>query len=242
MTHTTYNNTKSMLIVGSIVALSMVALTNPAAAYGGQQNHHMSVTSNDITVTNSNSATVSNTVVVGANTGYNSVAGGTSGKAGNGGNVHGNGTAGNGGTSGGSNNDGYIATGNAASLSAISNDINTNRTKITTNCGCQGKNGGDVTVNNQNNANIGNAVVAGSNTGYNGVTGGNTGAAGNGGETASHSWSKWNNHHMNNNGGATAGNGGNTGTSNNIGTILTGDSLSDSLVVNVVNRNITRIK
>ena len=235
MTHTTYSNTKSMLIVGSIVALSMVALTNPAAAYG----NHYAPQSNDITVTNSNSAYVNNTVNVGSNTGGNSVTGGNTGGAGEGGDARGSrATAGDGGTSGGSNNDGFIQTGNAAALSAISNNINTNRTKVTTDCGCQGRNGGDVEVTNRSNAKVTNNVTADANTGYNGVAGGTSGAAGNGGNASAHSWSKWNHH----NGGATAGNGGNTGTSNNLGTIGTGDALSDSVIVNVVNRNITRVR
>lgn len=239
MTHTTYSNTKSMLIVGSIVALSMVALTNPAAAYG----NHYTPQSNDITVTNNNSAYVSNTVSVGSNTGGNSVVGGNTGAAGNGGNAHGSqATAGNGGTSGGSSNDGLIQTGDAAALSAISNNINTNRTKVTTDCGCQGRTGGDVEVTNSSKAKVGNTVEVDANTGYNAVVGGTSGAAGNGGNASAHSWSKWNHHMAGHGGSATSGNGGNTGTSNNLGTVVTGDALSDSVVVNVVNRNITRVR
>ena len=240
MTHTTYSSTKSMLIVGSIVALSMIAFTNPAAAYG---NHYPQPQSNDITVNNNNSAYVSNTVSVNSNTGGNSVVGGNTGGAGNGGDARGShATAGNGGTSGGSNNDGLIQTGDAAALSSITNKINTNRTSITTDCGCQGRTGGDVNVNNTSKAKVGNTVAVNANTGYNGVAGGTSGVAGNGGEASAHSWSLWKHQMAGHGASATAGNGGNTGSSNNLGTIVTGDALSDSVVVNVVNRNITRVQ
>ncbi len=236
MTHTTYSNTKSMLIVGSIVALSMVALTNPAAAYYPMHND------DDTTVSNTNSAYVNNTVSVGSNTGGNSVVGGNTGAGGDGGNAHGSqATAGNGGTSGGSNNDGLIQTGDAAALSSITNRVNTNRTKITTDCGCEGQNG-DVEVTNSSKAKVGNTVAVDANTGYNAVVGGTSGAAGNGGNASAHSWSKWNHHMAGHGASASAGNGGNTGTSNNLGTIVTGDALSDSVVVNVVNRNLTRVR
>lgn len=237
MTHTSYNSTKSMLIVGSIVALSMIAMVNPAAAYYNQG-------SNDIDVSSSNSASVLNAVVVGANTGYNTVAGGNTGKGGNGGDASGkNANGGHGGTSGSSNNEAIIGTGNAAAIGTVNNNINSNRTKVTTNCGCENRHskGGDITVASQNEAEVGNVLGVDANTGDNAVLGGTTGKAGNGGDASasSHSWSKWSSHH--NKGGANAGHGGNTGGTNNVAVVLTGESVADGLVVNVVNRNVTRV-
>lgn len=237
MTHTYYNSTKSMLIVGSIVTLSMIAMVNPAAAY---YNHH---SSNDIDVTNSNSASVLNAVVVGANTGNNAVVGGNTGMAGNGGDATGKrANAGHGGTSGSANNEATVVTGNATAIGTVNNNINSNRTVVTTDCGCENRKnkGGDISVTNRNNAEVGNLVGAEANTGYNAVVGGTTGMAGNGGDAiSSHSWSKWNHHH--NKGVANGGNGGNTGSTNNEAVVVTGESVADGLVVNVVNSNVTRV-
>ncbi len=237
MTHTTYNNTKSMLIVGSIVALSMIAMSSPAAAY--QQFHQPQ--SNDITVSSENSAAVVNEVMVGANTGYNSIAGGNTGKAGNGGSATGNrANGGNGGNAGSSNNDGVIGTGAASAIGTVNNDINNTRTTVTKNCNCQSRNGGDVSVWTGNNAIIANALGVDANTGDNAIVGGTSGAAGNGGDASSYSKMTWF-HHMNN-GAANGGNGGNAASSNNLGGILTGVAISDGLVVNVVNRSVTRVR
>lgn len=239
MTHTSYNNTKSMLIIGSIVTLSMIAFVNPAAAYG--QNHGSN--DSDIEVTNSNTASVMNTVVVDSNTGGNMVAGGNTGKGGNGGDASGkNARAGHGGTSGSTNNEAAIGTGNAAAIGTVKNEINSNRTKVSTNCGCEnsGKKIGDIKVNNSNSSAVGNTVGVLANTGLNAVTGGTTGKGGNGGDASgsSYSWSKWANH---NQGAAKGGHGGNTGSTNNTAVVVTGESVADSLVVNVVNRNVTRV-
>ncbi len=233
MTHTSYNSTKSMLIIGSIVTLSMIAMVNPAAAYHS---------SNDIDVTSSNSASVLNAVVVGANTGGNAVVGGNTGMAGNGGDATGKrANAGHGGTSGSANNEAAIGTGNATAIGTVNNSINSNRTVITKDCGCENRKnkGGDISVNSSNKAEVGNLLGAEAKTGGNAVVGGTTGMAGNGGDATSHSWSKWNHHH--NKGVANAGNGGNTGSTNNEAVVVTGDSLADGLVVNVVNSNVTRI-
>lgn len=238
MTHTFYNNTKSMLIVGSIVTLSMIAMVNPAAAYFSHQG------GDDINVTSTNSASVLNAVVVGANTGYNVVAGGETGNGGNGGDATGKkANGGHGGTTGSSNNEALIATGNAAAIGTVNNSVNSNRTKVTKDCGCENRKskGGDVTVTSQNEAEVGNILGVETNTGENAVLGGTTGNAGNGGaaSASSHSWSKWNNHQ--NKGGANGGHGGNTGGTNNVAVVLTGESVADGLVVNVVNRNVTRV-
>lgn len=134
MTHTSYNSTKSMLIIGSIVTLSMIAMVNPAAAYHS---------SNDIDVTSSNSASVLNAVVVGANTGGNAVVGGNTGMAGNGGDAtshswskwnhhHNKGVAnaGNGGNTGSTNNEAVVVTGDSLADGLVVNVVNSNVTRI----------------------------------------------------------------------------------------------------------------
>ncbi|USN87628.1 MAG: hypothetical protein H6779_04445 [Candidatus Nomurabacteria bacterium] len=238
MTHSTYNSTRSMLIVGSIVTLGMLALTNPAAAY---YNHHMP-SSNDISVSSENNATVVNEVMVGANTGYNGILGGNTGRAGNGGDATGNrANGGNGGDTGESNNGGSIFTGAAGAIGTVDNTVNSNRTVVTTDCGCENRKGGsDITVWSGNNATLLNGLGVDANTGDNMIAGGTSGAAGNGGDATSYTRAMWFKH-MHKGGAANAGNGGNSGASNNGGDIMTGPSVADGLVINVVNRNVTRV-
>ncbi len=248
MTNTTYS-TKTMYIVGSIAALGILALANPAAAYYGHNR-----TSNDVNIGSENSATVVNEAAVVANTGSNGIDGGDSGNAGNGGDARAAGNrsqanAGTGGSTGDSNNDGAIVTGNATAIGTINNDVNSNRTNVPADCDCDDRKRGDVTVWNSNYAALANGLLVDANTGENGITGGDSGKAGNGGDATARSWSMWNHymkkgkfgHHGMNSTEANGGNGGSTGASNNLGTVLTGESIADGLVVNVVNRNVTRV-
>ncbi|MEZ4104644.1 MAG: hypothetical protein R3B60_05180 [Candidatus Paceibacterota bacterium] len=233
MTHKTYNNTRSMLIVGSIATLGILALANPAAAWYGGYGYNQS---NDIEVNNHNSATVMNEVQVTSNTGYNAAFGGNTGRGGEGGDATGRtATGGDGGNSGSAGDGGTITTGDAASIGTVNNDVNRNNTNVTADCGCKG----DITVRNHNRSMVGNALLVDSNTGDNALAGGTSGAAGNGGDATSHSWSLWKSYM--NGGSATGGDGGNSGSAGDGGTITTGDAYSDGLVVNVVNRNVTRV-
>lgn len=230
MTHKTYNNTRSMLIVGSIATLGILALANPAAAWYGYNQD------NDINVNNHNSATVVNEVQVTSNTGFNAAIGGNTGAGGEGGNAHGyRANGGEGGNSGSAGDGGTIRTGDASAIGTVQNDINRNNTNITADCGCKG----DITVRNNNRSMVGNALGVAANTGDNMLAGGTSGMAGDGGDASSHSWYAWN-YYMNN-GSAQGGNGGNSGSAGDGGTITTGNSYADGLVVNVVNRNVTRI-
>jgi len=250
MTHTTYSNTK-MILIGSVIALGALALATPASAYFG--GHHGM--SNDVNVGSENNAAVVNEVMVGANTGYNGIAGGNTGKAGNGGDARSNradANGGKGGNSGASNNEGVIGTGDATAIGTVNNDINSNLTAVTKDCECDNRKsrGGDVTAWSANTAILANGLGVDANTGDNMIDGGTSGAAGNGGDATARSWSMWKTymqkggygHHNKNNGGeANGGNGGNTGASNNSGATVTGTSIADGLLINVVNRNVTRI-
>ncbi len=250
MTHTKYNNTKSMLIVGSIVTLSMLAFVSPASADRSSSKSTGSNTSS-VTVSTENNAFVLNEVVVVASTGNNNIDGGNTGRAGNGGDAKGSrANAGDGGTSGSSSNDGAIGTGDATAIGTVQNDINSNRTNVTIDCGCVSKKGKNdknsdkLVVWTGNNAVLANGLAVAAETGNNDIDGGTTGKAGNGGDATSNdnkSKDKRDNKKNSTTGAANAGNGGNTGSTDNYGTIVTGDSLSDGLVVNVVNRNVTRV-
>lgn len=234
MTHTNYSNTRSVLIVGSIAALGILALANPAAAWHNTQN-------NDTTVTNHNETAVLNTVEVRSNTGGNVVAGGDTRGGGEGGDARANHRAngGEGGDSGDANQSGNIRTGDATSIGTIQNDVNRNTTVVESDCGCEDRRGGDVEVHNANYSVVANGMSASSNTGGNIAAGGTTGYGGNGGDANAQSWSYWY-HHMNN-GVANGGDAGDSGDAENEGSITTGNAVSDALVINVVDRNVTRV-
>lgn len=86
MTHKIYASTKSMLVVGSIVALGLMMTNTAEAARGGNHNNNTPVvTPAKVSVVAQNSGTVINTTVVNSNTGGNSATGGNTGTAGNGG-------------------------------------------------------------------------------------------------------------------------------------------------------------
>ena len=93
----------------------------------------------DVTVSNVNTATVSNVVSATANTGSNTANGGNGAAAGEGGNAFGYGLniGGKGGNGGNGGNGGLIVTGAASAVALIANDVNSNITDISvTDCGC----------------------------------------------------------------------------------------------------------
>src|SRR3989338_4796952 len=199
---------KKITAVFAIVAL--LSFASPALAHGG---HYGS--SDDITVTNHNSASVRNTVNVSASTGGNDANGGTGSAAGNGG------------------EGGVIYTGNAYAGSLINNDVNYNETNVDVDCDCEGD-VDDVTVTNHNSASVNNNVDVRARTGHNEANGGDAGCdcvgGGDGGNV---------NHSEDHNAG---GNGGNAGHGGWGGYINTGDAEAGSGIVNLVNTNITRIR
>src|SRR3989344_4819262 len=92
---------KKITAIFAIVAL--LSFASPALAHGG---HHGS--SDDVTVTNHNSASVTNTVNVSASTGGNGGEGGV------------------------------VYTGNAYAMSLIENDVNYNEIEVDVDCDCEG--------------------------------------------------------------------------------------------------------
>lgn len=119
-------------ITSSLAMLSMVLVAAPVAFAG------------DITVSNNNSATVDNTVVVSSDTGGNDTRGARGARGGEGGNASNNGvnsgnTAGDGGRGGNGGAGGDITTGTAISTAIVSTEANTSETTIrdTGECGCE---------------------------------------------------------------------------------------------------------
>ena len=134
--------------------------------------------SSDITVKNTNTATVGNEVITSASTGDNTSNGG---KATN--DVSGKGSNGDNSATGG--NGGAIGSGVAIATSLVSNDVNSNTTKIKTSCGCKG----DITVKNRNTATVENAVATVADTGSNTTNGGKAKNDVEGSSSSSHWWS-----------------------------------------------------
>ncbi|OHA08511.1 MAG: hypothetical protein A3B37_00215 [Candidatus Sungbacteria bacterium RIFCSPLOWO2_01_FULL_59_16] len=185
---------------------------------------------NVVIVKNENSAKVVNVVNTGADTGGNSADGGYGGGAGNGGSVTSsddNNTGGNGGNGGNGGDGGIIVTGNADAKSVVINKVNTNVTEVDP-CGCEDES--VVVVKNKNRAKVINVVNTGADTGNNTANGGDTGnGGGNGGDVT------------NSDDDNTGGDGGNAGNGGWGGLIGTGNANAKTVIVNRVNRNITRI-
>lgn len=166
--------------------------------------------SNDVDVTNSNSAYVSNSVSTTANTGGNLIVGGDAKNyASKGTNTAVGGDAGS-------------LTGDATAASYVENHVNSNKTVVDL-CGCKGK--GDVTVSNTNKyTKVVNNVETVANTG------GNQTAGGDAKNKVSGGFSWWH---------------GGSSTNTAVGGSAyseTGSAVAGSSVVNIVNKNITRMK
>src|SRR3989338_6777550 len=167
---------KKIIAIATIAAFVLSATT--ASAF------HWS--SSDITVKNSNSAVVVNDVDSKADTGDNYAGGADGGNGGNSGAINNNngsdvensstGNGGNGGAAG-ADSGGTVVTGNAGSEAGVMNVVNSNDTKVKTDCGCKG----DITVRNRNRAFVANDVDSKADTGDNvakGADGGNGGNSG----------------------------------------------------------------
>jgi hypothetical protein len=194
----------------------------------------------DVKVTNNNSANVTNNISSEAETGENTANGGDGEQGGNGGSAtgsswgwwgsNGENNGGNGGAGGDGGIGGVIDTGNATSVVGVENSVNYTYTSVDS-CGCEdgfAKRRGDVTVRNNNNAWVTNNVESEAETGENTANGGDGEQGGNGGSASGKG---------NNNGG----NGGAGGDGEGDGLIMTGDASSGVVVVNRVNRTVTRV-
>ena len=259
MTNTTYSNTTKSILIGSVAVLSALAFAAPASA------EHRS--SSDVYVGNSNSAVVVNEVQVVADTGYNTSVGGNSGSAGRGGDATGqNALGGEGGDSGNGGYGGDVTTGDATAIGTVNNDVNSNRTVVTRDCDCDDRKRGDTVVEKYNQGAVANGLLVDARTGENMVLGGTSGSAGVGGKATSRPWKLWGTYYLDYynessdedgyfvesgaeggetyaevGGYAEGGAGGNSGDAGSAGSVQTGNSISDGLVVNVVNRNVTRV-
>lgn len=197
---------KKLIAISSVLA--MLATVTPALA-DGYDYHHSSGT----TVSNYNSAYVTNAVNTSANTGSNQANGSNSNTA----TVSGSGNknaavAGSG---------GYIETGNAVAGSQVGNIVNSNYTSVN-NCGCSSEHSKGVTVTNKNSwTHVSNTVNTSAYTGSNVANGGTGNSATVGSDKSSGDSNQ-----------AIAGSG---------GSIYTGNAHSYGSVANVVNSTITRI-
>ena len=219
--------------VAAVTALAMLMAATPAFAfsfYGG---------SDDITVSNKNSATVNNTTEASASTGGNTSGGSYGGDGANGGDVKAYGgdvddsTAGN--ANGGDGDvGGTVISGDAYAKANTTNAVNSNEVKVKIGCGCEDNNGGDVEVKNRNNATVNNTTSATAKTGYNKAKGSSGGNGGNGGDVKAKGW------HSDvtgsDAGDADGGNGGEGGY------VASGDATAKAYTVNVVNTNLVRVR
>ena len=194
-------------------------------------------------VSNRNCAMVMNMVQTRANTGLNMAEGSYAGAGGDGGAIVNSGegdieesTSGNGGTGGNTGMGGAISTGDATAGTEVKNLVNSNLTDINR-CGCEASSTdcecSNDRIRNSSRASLMNGVMTDANTGINEADGSYAGTGGAGGAV------------VNNNGGdiqgSTTGSGANGGSSVDGGLVQTGISTSLTSVINVVNRNLTRI-
>ena len=102
--------------------------------------------------------------------------------------------------------------------------------------------GDDVNVTTNNNANVGNIVLVGADTGDNDANGGDGGNGNNGGDGGNGKNRRSHRGHHGHHGGGSTGDGGNGGDGGAGGDILIGDATARAKVANVVNRNMTRVR
>lgn len=233
--------------------MAMFAFTfSPALAFNGQDNyydHDGAWLDYSAFVMNTNFAMVNNKVETKANTGENEAEGGNGGHAGQGGDIvesEDDNIGGNGGNGGPGGDGGQVLSGDATALTTVSNEVNDILTEVDDACGCvlpevDYDNDLDglrirkfldrsARVINYNNGILGNDVETKAETGDNEVDGGNGGQAGDSGDvTASEDDN-------------TSGNGGHGAAGGWGGLISSGTSMSDTILLNIVNRVVTRIR
>ncbi len=238
------------------LAAAVLGLYASAAYAGGHQGHQRGG-GDDTEIKTSNSAEVSNEVIVIANTGANNARGGDAGRGADGGSGSGSVMAGisgissndggNGGNGGRGGDGGTITTGAATAYGTIANDVNSNRI-VVDGCGCDEEpvirhhhprpdNGdGDLEIKTRNRASVESEMMVLANTGANDVDGGDGSRGGEGGNGYG-AWFTWFSMYSSNDGG----NGGAGQAGGEGGTVRTGPAYSDGLVTNVVNRNVVRV-
>ena len=192
---------KKITTIAAVIALLAVAV--PALA------HH---NNSDVTVTTTNNATVTNTVITGADTGSNTANGGDAVNV-----VSGKGENGDNDADGGDG--GSITT----AVADVLNKVNVTKTTVTADCGCKG----DVVVRTRNNVSVGNAVDTKAFTGYNVTDGGYASNV-----VTGSSWGWF----------ATSTNGGNKADGGKGGEITTGESVASSKITNRLNGTVTRVR
>lgn len=196
-------------------------------------------------IVNSNEAIVSNNVEAVVNTGENTADGSFAGNGGNGGAIlnrnseDSSGISGNGGDGGNSGEGGTVITGDATVITEINNTINSNRTSLKKRCysdccdGCGAINVDNIAVN-LNSARLSNSVAAQANTGINTAIGSYGGAGGEGGMLITPA--------ENEDQDVSTGQGGSGGCSSPGGLIQSGSAVTSTSIVNIANRNLTRIR
>ncbi len=238
---------KKYIAIFSILALALTI--SPVLAFG-----------NSDIVYNENEAFVGNHVGSTANTGLNRAGGSRGGEGGEGGDVEAEGeggnlgndnTGGDGGMGGDGSIGGTVITGDATARAGAINVVNTNRTNIDRCCEedmeepqepnneecCEEEccDDGMVLVINRNRGASLNGVFADANTGLNEAKGSKGGEGGEGGEVEVEEGGNAGN-------GNTGGTGGTGGMGGDGGYVETGVSVSEAGVINVINRNVTRIR
>jgi len=192
-------------------------------------------------VYNRNCAMVNNMVMTRANTGENMADGSYAGSGGDGGSIRNkkgdveDSSTGAGGDGGNAGYGGTVITGEAIAASEVKNLVNSNLAEINRcacaendeNCECS-----NDRIRNTNRAYLGNAVMTEASSGLNAALGSYAGAGGAGGAIANCGDEVEN---------STTGAGGAGGAGSDGGIIQTGASSAWSSVINVVNRNLTRI-
>lgn len=239
-------------ILSAITVLSLVAFLAPAAVFAHHGHSWTRIDRGGVTVNNSNTAHIHNTVNSSANTGNNWAGGSQAGSGGSGGNINtgprgeveGSWT-GHGGYGGSSGAGGLVDTGDAVTEVAVVNTANDNYTHIQDDCKCVPKvldrkhrtvRWNDWTnVKNRNTAHIHNTVNSSANTGHNGAGGSYGGSGGLGGDINSKSKHGG---EVENSG---TGWGGHGGHSSFGGKVLTGGAFTSVGVATIVNRNVTRV-
>lgn len=243
----------SFLMFVALVLTSLLLFAPLASA----DDHRGSRDDDETSVSNSNRATVTNTVEVEAETGDNDAEGGDGDDGGSGGDARGqNATGGDAGNGGRGGDGGTITTGTALAIGTVHNDVNSNRTYVE-GCGCDddffpfplmrgGYDNDDedpISVRNSNSARVTNNLEVEAKTGDNDVEGGRGDDGGDGGDASN----SHRNHFMRMMfpffmGDTAAGDGGNGGAGGSGGTVRTGTATADGLITNVINRNVTRVE
>jgi hypothetical protein len=205
---------KKFIAIVAVMAVVAVAGTASAA---------------NILVTNSNTASVSNNLSASSVTGGNTLMGAASVGAVTGGNVTNSNYAnhaGNGALHVQGGHGGEIRTGNATALAEIGNDLNSNDTNIN----ATPWSASTIAVTDVNNVGVANTLGAGATTGGNAGVGGVATFSVNGGNIDLAGASN------------VAGNTGGAVHGGNGGLVVTGHSASQTSLINVLNRNITRVQ